>query len=149
MNQRNDKEGLDYTKGDGFTTGYAPLVHGPESVECEEYRPTRHELAVLARYWLDEYYDIDLFHWESMCVGTASLKTMTYASRRLERIAMVLGDGAFKKLVEEVQQEFREEVGHQRFDEYVRQDTGARDRRLAADNLLPSSDHAPLGASPP
>jgi hypothetical protein len=93
----------------GQVDGADPL--GPESAECEGYRPTRYELLCLARYWAKVKLDIalDWFYYES--VATDELQRSSDASIRLGRLAEALGEDAVQKAVAAVEEEERQRMG--------------------------------------
>src|SRR5262245_47382834 len=49
--------------GDGrVLIGFVDEVNGPGAVECAGYRPTIHELRVLAEHWAEQALSVDVFH---------------------------------------------------------------------------------------
>jgi len=48
--------------------------NGPGTVECSDYHPTRHELTILARYWLDQRFDVATWCWFCACVGSSEMR---------------------------------------------------------------------------
>ena len=65
-----DRTGLGYIQENGIVIGLVDPVNGPGSAECSDYHPTRHELAVLARYWMDQQLDSVTSVWLLRCIGS-------------------------------------------------------------------------------
>jgi hypothetical protein len=71
------------------------LLHGDPSdcLDIEGYKPNRHELRVLARFWADVWFDIDtyMFSFGYEQCGRCRWDARAYASSRLADIADVGG----------------------------------------------------------
>ena len=88
--------------------GLEPLGIG---VECPEYVPTRHELLELARYWYEKRLSTyaDCFYYE--ITDSYESRMLSYAERRLGRIAAAIGRAAMDAIVVEVEVEYQQRMG--------------------------------------
>jgi hypothetical protein len=134
-----DREGLGYSGGVGFTIGYVDEVNGRGSTECPDYRPSRHELAILARHWFRKNYDDATNCWLYAYSGSSESRRLSYSHRRLNRIGAILGEEEMDKIGQEVDAMCRKEWGEEVWEAFLRHDDQWRDNFL---------DKAGLGGSP-
>jgi hypothetical protein len=90
--------------------GIVPEVNGEGALEATEFVPTRHELSIIARYWLKERVNVR-FNW--FCFGDSGSREIRidpFAYRRLGRIKQILGEDAIQKLHDEVMSELEAKV---------------------------------------
>jgi hypothetical protein len=107
-------------------------VHGPGSVQHSDYHPTIHELKVIAKYWLEQELSVCAEFWFSRQVGSHEWRLELYASRRVARIADIIGEEEIKKLVREVEEEERQRIGDEAWDAFCRDDQEWLDRKWRA-----------------
>lgn len=72
--------------------GCVDPIHGGDGHECPEYRPTRHELRQLARYWRREQLDTELTYFFHATGGGDWSRLAAYGGLRLARIARAIGE---------------------------------------------------------
>jgi hypothetical protein len=98
-----DSDGLGAIRAGNFRIGCAPKVNGDGgALEENGFVPTRHELSIVARYWLEEVLTLN-FDW--FCyrqAGGSEMRVRPYAYRRLARVERILGADAIKSLEREV-----------------------------------------------
>jgi hypothetical protein len=86
--------------------GYVDEVNGNTAVEVPEFHPTHHELLQLVKYWKTVALDIEYFWFLFEQVGSSDTRQQSFAYRRINRIAVILGDEAVKRTIDEVYEEF-------------------------------------------
>jgi hypothetical protein len=86
----------------GASIGDVPWVNGEDAQGCPDYVPTRHELEVLARHWLQAELDVIRWFEETGCSGSTEWRTRVYANQRLARLEQVLGHETLDRIVDEV-----------------------------------------------
>ena len=100
-------------KAGPFRTGYLDEIHGDGGAECTAYSPTQHELLVIARHWLRRRLDIRLDWFYFQRSSSSGIRLEPYASKRLSRIAGVIGKAAVEEVVTEVEEEQRRRMGEE------------------------------------
>src|SRR5262249_36567326 len=91
-------ESEDLGVGDGgvFALGVAPGVNDESARLVFDFQPTRYELGVLARHYIDEARGNEYF-WElTDQVGSSEVRMNGFACRRLKTIENLLGEEDFK-----------------------------------------------------
>ena len=97
-----DSEGLGAFVGDNHVVGAVDEVNGEGALEVNEFVPTRHELSILARYWLEKVLTINFDWFYYRQTGSSEMRVKPYAYRRLARIERILGADAIESLDREV-----------------------------------------------
>ena len=113
----------------GGVVGFVEQVNGPGAEECREFVPTKHELSVLAKYWIRERLNAD---WPVFCYEHYSSKwsrISDFAHRRLARIERILGREAFDAAEAEVKAEFASGVDPRLWNMFVTGKEPARDEQ--------------------
>jgi hypothetical protein len=119
-NANEDNDGLGVTRLiPGVVIGAVDAINGAEAKPCPEFVPTRHELLEVARHWATELLNIETVFFFDGQTGSEEWRTEAYAQRRLERIAMSVGDEEVEKVFSEVQDEFRKRVGDRYWEMFV------------------------------
>jgi len=101
-----DSHGLGWWGDERSFVGYIDEVNGPGSVEVPDYKPTRHELIQLAKYWAGIAIDIEYDWFEYQQTGSSEIRLGPFAHRRISRISDVLGQEEVAKAVDEACDEF-------------------------------------------
>ena len=125
-----DRDFLGPWVGSGMVVGFVDEVNGPGSVEFSDYHPSRYELGILAKHWLDVRLSTLTFCWFYAYSGSTEIRILPYSERRLVRIAAILGDETYKRLVGEVKDKYRQRCGDEAWEAFQRNDTVWRDRDL-------------------
>ena len=87
---------------EGVNNKMALLVH--------EFQPTRHELATLARHYLDRVREID-FNWtHSGQSGSYEIRFHPFGHRRLATIHELLGDDEFENAISDLESEWEKKI---------------------------------------
>ena len=92
-----------------------PEVNGDEAREIPEFTPTRHELLELVKYWTREATETRFFCWANQQSGSTEIRLIPFASRRVGRIAELIGEDEVNQAVDTVIATIGEEHGN---DEY-------------------------------
>lgn len=101
-----ESDGLGAIGNGRIVIGYVPAVNGEEAVLVEDFQPTRHELGVLARHYLDEACSIE-FEWRcSRQSGSYEIRMLPFAQRRLAAIREAIGEDVFGTAVADVEREW-------------------------------------------
>jgi hypothetical protein len=124
-----DSDGLGAIVGDNFAIGAVPEVNGEGAVEERGYVPTRHELMIIARYWLKEVRTIEFDWFFCGCFGSTDMRVRPYGYRRLRRIEQILGADAIEILDREINSEFEAEVGPRLWKMFLEGEEPERDQR--------------------
>ena len=74
-----------------LSAAYVEEVHGVEAVEVPAFRPTRHELLILAQYWAQKATEVES-DWTMECETTSGMGLQTFEWRRVSRISELLGE---------------------------------------------------------
>jgi hypothetical protein len=128
--EREDWEGLGAIQEGDWAFGFDDEVDEPESVECPDFHPSRHELEVLAKYWRDSQLRELTFCWLWDVYGYSYFCVAANAGSRICRIAEILGEDRVHELAREVEQEYRKKLGDDAWGAFRRGDTEWRDREL-------------------
>lgn len=78
-------------KGEAGVTGIQESIHGPDG-EFVEFRPTKAELKVLARYYLKKFVEIQRFMASTGSTGSWEAKSELFAWARYCSISEALGE---------------------------------------------------------
>ena len=84
-------------------------ISGDNGVECAAYKPTRHELLILAGHWVRKRLGIQLSGRDSK----DWIQIEDYANTRLSRMAEAIGAAALKQVVNDVEKDLREGKGEE------------------------------------
>ena len=103
-----DNEFLGPTGGGPVTIGLVDEVNGLGAAGVPEFVPTRHELLELARFWAREDLEIQLGWFLYGQTGSTDLRVSSYAIRRINRIADLLGQDVVKDAIASVYREAEE-----------------------------------------
>lgn len=117
MSDRNEKpkapeaEGLEpmVMGGGAGTIGFVESIHGADA-ELTDFRPTRGELKLLARQYLQELFEIQRFCSSTNSTGSWEMRTEAFAWRRYCSIAEALGEPEkeFEEMIEKHKKEITE-----------------------------------------
>ena len=110
-----DNEDLKPIVGERLIIGAVPEVNGDEALEIPEFTPTRHELLELVKSWTREATETSFFCWVNRQSGSTEIRLIRFASRRVDRIAELIGDDEVNQAVDTVIATIGEEHGN---DEY-------------------------------
>lgn len=109
MNMSNaDNEWLGPLTTGRFVIGSVDQVNGRGAEEVPNFVPTRYELVQLAKHWAREDLEISWFWFVYGSTGSTETRVKSFARRRINRIAAVLGGDEVDKAIEEVHVLFRE-----------------------------------------
>ena len=82
--------------------GYVDEVNGNGAIEEPGFVPTRHELLQLVQYWTERVVDIRFFWFCYQQFSSCESRMLSFAQRRISRIAELLGDEIVEKVIEDV-----------------------------------------------
>jgi hypothetical protein len=107
--------------------GCVDEVNGPGAVLAREFVPTRHELSIIATYWLKVVRDFhfDWFYFQS--TDSVAIRREPFARRRLGRIERILGEEAMQELNQKVTSELEANVDPRLWKMFVTGQKPARD----------------------
>jgi hypothetical protein len=105
-----DNEGLGAIQAGSFTVGWVDEVNGP-GVEAVAFVPTRHELLQFVKYWAGVALDTEYFWFLYKQSGSSDRRQHTFARRRINRAAQILGEADVSKAIEEVCDELVKKEG--------------------------------------
>jgi hypothetical protein len=102
-----DTKGLGTMKVGGFTIGSVGPINGEDGKEVPDFVPTFHELRQLASYWMQERieHDFDWFAYQQ--TGSSEWRWSVFISRRLGRLAKILGEEMMQQVREDAIASFR------------------------------------------
>jgi hypothetical protein len=101
-----DSKGLGWYGNDHIVIGCVDEVNGPGSIEFPSFVPTQHELIQLAKYWATVRTDLGFSYFVDGQTGSTEIRLGPFASRRIARIAAVLGEEEVATAVKEAYDEF-------------------------------------------
>jgi hypothetical protein len=93
-----DTQGLGTMKVGPSTVGDVGPINGEDGKEVSEFVPTLHELKQLASYWMHERIDHDFEWFAYQQTGSSEWRWSVFISRRLDRLAEILGEEAMKEV---------------------------------------------------
>jgi hypothetical protein len=103
-----DSQGLGSIRAGPFQIGFVDEVNGPGAVECAGYRPTHHELRVLAEHWAQQALCTEVFYFLYAQTGGTESRLLAYAGRRCDRIADILGQEPMNEVLASVRKQVQE-----------------------------------------
>lgn len=106
-----DNEWLAPVQAGPFTIGYYEDIHGARRTAVADYEPTKHELSIVARHWIRELLEINIFWFLYSTTGSWEIRMGPYASRRLGRIADAIGEDAVNEIVRQEEDIARQRLG--------------------------------------
>ena len=89
-----DTKGLGTMNVGPCIVGSVGPINGEDGKEVPDFVPTLHELKQLARYWIGERIDSDFEWFAYQQSGSSEWRWSVFISRRLSRLAEVLGEEA-------------------------------------------------------
>ena len=89
-----------------FVIGSIDEINGADATEVPEFKPTRHELIHLVKYWKKRALDSEYWVFLSGQIGSTDIRMPPFAYRRISRIAALIGEDEIRKVVHEVETEF-------------------------------------------
>jgi hypothetical protein len=92
-----DTQGLGTMKAGPCILGSVGAINGEDGMEVPDFVPTRHELKQLAGYWNGERIDSDFDWFAYQQSGSSEWRWSVFISRRLNRLAEVLGEEAMQQ----------------------------------------------------
>ena len=92
--------------GPGGTVGITEGVNDASARLVHDFTPTRYELALLAKHYLDEALDIDCFFEMTHQTGSSEWRLRNFAYRRLDNIERMLDNDEFASAVSEVKKKW-------------------------------------------
>jgi len=104
-----DGDGLGPMPSGPFVVGSVPGISGEDGKEVTEFVPTIHELKQLAEYWMQERIDRDFYFFACQCSGSSDWRWSVFISRRLERLANILGEDRMREITEIADASFRKD----------------------------------------
>ena len=93
-----DTKGLGSMKVGPSIVGCVDPINGEDGNEFPDFVPTRHELKQLALYWMHERIDHDFDYFCYQQTGSSEWRWSVYISRRLDRLAEILGEEAMQQV---------------------------------------------------
>jgi hypothetical protein len=102
-----DTKGLGKMKVGPFTIGSVGPINGEDGKEVPDFVPTLHELKQLALYWMRERIDRDFEWFAYQQSGSSEWRWNVFISRRLNRLAEVLGEEAMKQVGKDAVKSYR------------------------------------------
>jgi hypothetical protein len=124
-----DSDGLGAIVVGNAVIGDVPEVNGEGALEENKFVPTRHELSILARYWLKEVLTIRFDCFVYAYSGSREIRVPPYAYRRLGRIERILGADAIETLGREVMSELEPKVDPRLWKMFLEGEEPRRDER--------------------
>jgi hypothetical protein len=106
-----DSQGLGTTRAGPFQIGFVDEVNGPGAMECAGYRPTHHELRVLAQHWAEQALCTEVIYFLHAQTGSTELRLQAYAERRCERIAENLGQEPMNEVLASAKKKVQKKYG--------------------------------------
>jgi hypothetical protein len=91
--------------------GYVDEVNGHGAEEVKEFVPTRHELLQLAQHWARTAIEIEYDWFLYQDCSSSEWRQTSFAWRRVNRIARVIGEEEVNKAIEQVKTEMGENAG--------------------------------------
>ncbi len=92
-----DTKGLGTMNAGPCILGSVGAINGLDGKEVPDFVPTRHELKQLAGYWIGERIDSDFDWFAYQQSGSSQWRWSVFISRRLNRLAEVLGEEAMQQ----------------------------------------------------
>lgn len=108
--QNSDNDYLFPRGHEGCVIGYVDEVNGEGAEEVTGFKPTRHELLQLVKYWYGRLLDINWSYFVYAQTGSTEIRLGPFAQRRVNRAAAVIGEDAVGKAIEEVRNDFKAKV---------------------------------------
>jgi hypothetical protein len=124
-----DAEGLGAIAVGNFAIGVVDEVNGKGALEENGFVPTRHELSILARYWLEKVLTMKFNCFLYAESGSTEIRVLPYAYRRLARIGRILGADAIETLDREAMSQREAKVEPWLWEMFVEGKEPARDER--------------------
>ena len=84
-------------------------VNGPGAEEIQGFTPIRDELIQLVKFWAKKEIALDYFHFLDAQYTSDHCRLRSFASRRLGRIAKILGEVDVMNLFNEALEKFRKD----------------------------------------
>lgn len=106
-----DNEWLGPFQAGPFTIGYLEDIHGAGGTAVADFKPTKHELSIVARHWIRELLEINLSWFLYTTTGSWEIRMGSYASKRLDRIADAIGEDAVNGIVRQEEDIARRRLG--------------------------------------
>jgi hypothetical protein len=78
--------------------GYVPHINGPGAQEVPDFHPTKYELIILAKHWVEEAINIEYGMFVTQVVGSWDTRERHFAWFRVERIHRLLGEKVDKAI---------------------------------------------------
>lgn len=76
-----------------------------------EFIATYEEVCELARFWLDQLYNLDVFWLTTGWTGGSENRRHMYARRRVAQIEKIIGEEQLQQVNEQVAEKYRQMVG--------------------------------------
>ena len=107
-----ESEGLGAWGNGKFVFGLAKGVNDEVAALVDGFKPTGYELEILAQHYLEEALDIEFF-WEcDESIGSGEMRSHSFAWRRVNTIAEILGEKRYKEatagIIEEWEKKFED-----------------------------------------
>lgn len=103
-----ESAGLGVWKGAGMTIGTVRGVNDRWARLVEGFVPTEYELALLAKHYLDQIMDIDLFYRCYEQSGSSEWRIQAFAGARLNTIEQALGEKKFSALIAKTEAKWKQ-----------------------------------------
>ena len=81
-----------------------------DDTPVHNFTPTRGDLGILARYFMDEYYDVSYFIRKGGCIWRSLLYEESYFGGRLGALREILGEDFFKLVTFETQEKWNKTI---------------------------------------
>jgi hypothetical protein len=102
-----DTKGLGTMKVGPCTIGSVGPINGEDGKEVPDFVLTVHELKQLASYWMHERIDHDFDWFAYQQTGSSEWRWSVFISRRLNRLAEILGEDAMKQVRKDAVESYR------------------------------------------
>ena len=82
-------------------------VNVPLEEEFQDFTPTRDELIQLVKFWAATRLNLCYNIFEIGVIGRREIRLIPFASRRIDRITIILGKNVVNRAIEEAHEEFK------------------------------------------
>lgn len=112
--------------GGRLIIGEVDQVNARGAVEISGFTCKRHELVLLAKYWMAEQLRLRWFYFWDETTGSVERRILVFAGRRVERMAILLGEDEMERAKDEVYDEFKRDKDPKYWEIYMNDDPEQR-----------------------
>jgi hypothetical protein len=107
LGSNRDTQGLGTMEVGCCTVGSVGPINGEDGKEVPDFVLTLHELKQLASYWMHERIDHDFDWFAYQQAGSSEWRWSVFISRRLNRLAEILGEEAMQQVSKDAVKSYR------------------------------------------